>query len=190
MDSQPRTPAGLRRGTSSLPPGLEARTSPPAPRWQKFTAGVVVTTEQTARAPVSVAVGPAITSPPFPYAPGVRPAARHGSQAFGRVPSVCSAVGRLPTQSSGVGVGTPLPGHPLPRGSPQGQLAPENGSCGCQPLLPPSESRNPGPLSMPGPAGTVALALGPAGRPPQAVVSSPPAAVTVPARVVGVTVKM
>lgn len=143
-------------------------------------------TEQTAQAQVSVAAGPAIMSLPFPYVLGVRPAAHRGSQAFGRVTSVCSAVGQLSTQRSDVGAGTPLPGHLLPRGSPQGQLAPEDSGCGCQPLLPPSASRNPDPLSMPGPAGTLALALGPVGRPPQAVVSSPPAAVTVPARVVGV----
>lgn len=190
MDRQPRTPAGLRRGTRSLPPGLEARTLPPAPRRQKVHSRSGRENRTNPRAQVSVAAGPAITSPPFPYTPGVGPAVRRGSQAFGRVTSVCSAVGRLPTQRSNVGAGTPLAGHLLPHGSPQGQLAPEDSGYGCQPLLPPSASRNPGPLSMPGPAGTLALALGLVGRPPQAVVSSPPAAVTVPARVVGVTVKM
>ena len=51
-------------------------------------------------------------------------------------------------------------GHPLLRGSPQGQLAPEDGGYSCQLLTPPSASRNPGPLGMPGPAGIIALAQG------------------------------
>lgn len=151
---------------------------PQLPGGRRFTAGVIVTTEQTAQAQVLVGSwgitsqrgggkGPVITSPSLPLRP--RCQAHSASWLTGIwTRDQClqrdGAAGLFVTQRSGVGVGTPLPGHPLPRGSPQGQLALEDSGCGCQPLLPPSASRNPGPLSMPGPAGTLALALGPAGR--------------------------
>lgn len=113
--------------------------------------------------PVSVTVGPAIHVPSLPPTPQGQARSSSWLTGIRTRAQYLQCGGALPPRAPGVGVARLSRDTRSHVALPQGQLAPESGGCGCQPLLPPSESKKPWSPQHARACWHLALALG-AGR--------------------------